>query len=101
MLIIRSELSELTNAEQHPSGHPHSAKIHDEPVVQRCKDISQKSIPRQKNSDTLIQESPHVDENSTSFAENKKTTNLDNPKGTNDADLDEGLNTGGWVFISI
>lgn len=36
-----------------------------------------------------------------SFVENKKMINLDNLKGMNDVDLDEGLNIGGWVFILI
>lgn len=99
-LLIRSQHLQLANMEQNPYSHPYSFKKYAEPEVQRCTDISQKSFPRQKNSDTMIQESPHVGENSASSTKCKKNENSDDPKDTNDADLHEGLNIG-WFYISI
>lgn len=96
-LFIRSEHLLLTNLERRPYSPPYSSKKYDEPEVKKCKDISQKSFPRQKNSDKMIQESPHVGENSASSTKNK-TTNSDNKKDTNDADLPEGLKTGRSVY---
>lgn len=79
----------MTNVERRPYGPQYSAKKYDEPGVQRCKDISQKSSPKRKN--TMIQEFPHVGENSARSTKNKKTTNSDNSKVTSDAYLQEGL----------
>uniref|UniRef100_K1QV64 Uncharacterized protein n=1 Tax=Magallana gigas TaxID=29159 RepID=K1QV64_MAGGI len=65
------------------------AKKFDKAEVQRCKDISQKSSSKRRNSDTTIQESPHVGENSASSTKCIKNENSDSPRDTNDADLQE------------
>lgn len=97
-LLIRSEHLQLTDVERHPYSPPYSPKKYAEPGVQRCKDIPQKSFPKQKNLDTMIQESLHVGENSTNSTKTKKNDNSDNPKDTNDADLHEGLNIGASLY---
>lgn len=95
--LIRSEDLQSSNIERHPYSPHYSAKKYDEPEVQRCKEISQKHFPRQKNSETMIQESSHVGENLASSTKCKKNENSDNPKDTNDADLHLCLNTGGHL----
>lgn len=97
-LIIRSEHLQLTNVERHQYSPPYSTKKYNEHEVQQCKEISQKSSPKRKNSDTMIQESSYVDENSSSPTKCIKNKNSDNPKDTNDADLQEGVNTGGSLY---
>lgn len=96
--IIRSEHLQLTNVERHQYSPPYSAKKFDKYEVQQCKDTSQKSSPKRNNSDTMIQESPHVGENSASPTKCIKNENSDNPKDTNDSDLQEGVNTGGSLY---
>lgn len=98
IFIIRSKHLQSTNIQRHPYSPPYSAKKFDKYEVQQCQDTPQKSSPKRNNSDTTIQESPHVGENSASSTKCKKNENSDNPRDTNDADLHEGVNTGGSLY---
>lgn len=90
-----------TTIQRNPYSPPYRDRKFDEPEVQRCKAVnfSQKYSSKRNNSDTTIQESPHVDENSASSTKCKKNENSeDSLRDTNDADLHEGVNTGRSLY---
>lgn len=87
-----------TSIQRHQNSPPYKAKKFVEAEVKRCKKISKKYSPKRKNSDTTIQESPYVGVNLSSSTTCKKNENSDSPRDTNDADLQEGVNTGGSLY---